>query len=251
MEEDKVYYYVFCVINEIHSLGNAHSSNAASALTGREIYLIPYKDISAVVSKCHTASFEPNIDNLERHEDILANLLDDYVVLPMKFSTVFSDENEIISVMTKYYSQFIKLISQLENKVELGIKVFCHVDQLTSEYGEPEKIDTTGKSEAQIYMLKKFSLFKRNKAALEEIKSILREMHSQCKTISVQTKINKSRNENILLNAAYLVDKNNIDKFKQIVNSYNIKNKNYALILSGPWAPYNFASIKQEGDSCE
>ena len=74
------------------------------------------------------------------------------------------------------------------------------------------------------------------------------------KKYSISTCINKllskeitEREESMILNSVYLIDKNNVFDFVNIVESFKTKYRDNGLFFdcTGPWPPYNFCLQEQ------
>jgi Gas vesicle synthesis protein GvpL/GvpF len=68
------------------------------------------------------------------------------------------------------------------------------------------------------------------------------EIHQQFAQISVETTLLKADIEQIILNAAYLVDKNSSMNFESKLTELKKEYGSTGLVfhISGPWAPYSF-----------
>lgn len=237
VDRDK-HIYLYCIINT----GNKIETTLQS-FTGGKVYTIAYGDIGAVVSESRETHYNPTLENMKAHETIIDHFLGDFAVLPMKFSTLCASEEKVVDILIRYYSQFRLTLSDVENRVEMGIKVFCDTEKIVEKKRKKLNISMEAKSEYQKYMLEKYIDYSERKQALAEIKAFLNEMHVKCKEIAFRSKINKSNNPNIVLNAAYLIEKEKMDCLRSIVKDYKEKSGDCFIILSGPWAPYNFVHI--------
>lgn len=233
--------YLYCIINT----GNKIETSLES-FTGSKVYTTPYCDVSAVVSESAESHYDPTLENMKAHETVIHYFLEDFAVLPMKFSTLCASEEKVMEILIRYYSQFKSTLADVTNRVEMGVKVFCDTEKIIEKNIRNLDIDIQGKSESQKYMLEKYKAYSERKQALADINTFLNELHGKCKNIAFKSKINKSSNPNIVLNAAYLIEKEKIDCLRSIIKDYKEKNADCYILLSGPWAAYNFVHI----DSC-
>ena len=77
---------------------------------------------------------------------------------------------------------------------------------------------------------------------LKKIDEMTGEIHQELANIVTDSTVLKSDVQEIVLNTAYLIDKDNISKFIESVEKIKIKCKKHGFIIhqSGPWAPYSF-----------
>ena len=86
--------------------------------------MINYKDIAAVVSDTSLTICEPTRKNMSAHNRVLEAFIKDYTVLPARFGLISDSENKIRGLLTKYYPTLKEHIKRLENRMEVGVKVF-------------------------------------------------------------------------------------------------------------------------------
>jgi hypothetical protein len=77
---------------------------------------------------------------------------------------------------------------------------------------------------------------------LRKIDEMTSQIHSELADIVHESAVLKSDLQEIVLNTAYLVDKNDITKFYQSIEKIKTRYKKHGLVIhqSGPWAPYSF-----------
>jgi hypothetical protein len=83
-------------------------------------------------------------------------------------------------------------------------------------------------------------------AALEDAgNQYVRDIHEALKPAAVASRSNKPIGDRMILNAAYLVDRDLEKNFDDAVKAISLK---YEALLAfkytGPWPPYNFVNIK-------
>jgi len=236
-------------------------------------YCIKYKDIYAVVSNVSSKDFsekyiENNISNIEwlekkvRIHDCTINEImsgkNITALVPFKFATVFFDENSLKSFLNKYYDSLVATLDSLINKEEWGVKIFYDKKLLEksilSDDPNVKKFDDeiNSSSPGKGYLLKK-----KKKELVETLLHVKtseygKECFVQLKKLSLQTKINKlqskeltGKDNDMILNAVFLVDIHNISQFTDSV--LDLKNRfnprGFDIEFTGPWPAYNFCKI--------
>ena len=92
------------------------------------VYGIHYKDISAIVSNSPIIQYEARRVNMTTHEKVLEEIMKQFTVLPVRFSTIseHNDDSGVLSILEKDYVKFDDLLTKMDGKKELGLKILAH-----------------------------------------------------------------------------------------------------------------------------
>lgn len=172
-----------------------------------EVYTISYGPIAAVVSDVPMKEYVLIEDNVGVHNQVISRVMEDHTVVPMAFGQVFKNEEILGAVLGKIRGEIKKAMEVAEGKVELGVKVILP---------EGAELDED--------------------AFASDIKG-LREIATQCK-------LGRRFSHRLILNAFYLVAKDKVDAFSEAVGKLVEKFKQLKIQYTGPWAPFNFATIQ-------
>jgi hypothetical protein len=182
-----------------------------------EIYFIPYKDITAVVSNTQFIEYDPTEENVMAHEFVIQEAIKkDLTIAPMRFCTILKSKNDVLKLLDSAYIPFKKNILKIRNKKEFGIKLFLNIEKLREEVD-----DIVGKSG-----------------------EIAKELHNKLKEKSEDSKLDEQITEDMIMNTSYLIQNEKITDFYEAVNEFD---KSYTdkvkIRISGPTAPYNFVDM--------
>ena len=232
-------YYIYCISGQIGEL-----PVGLKGFEDRDVIILPYKDICAVISPTDVTHYDAAFENLECHEKVANAVMDTGSILPMKFSTILKSTDDVKKLLLKYYCQFEANLNKIQGKIELGIKIFYKIDALIKD--EP-KAGYSGKE----YFLKKYNEYLENKNRLEPYLNMAGEIHNKLSRLSCENCLSNPLKNNLIMNASYLVQRDIVDTFsekvKLIKEEYNI----FKIVYSGPWPPYHFVKVKEVGDEGE
>lgn len=203
-KRDKSSKYLYGVIptNEERNFGKI-------GMGDEDVYTIPFKDISAVVSDSQILDYELTEHTIRKHESVLRLIMEEYSVIPSEFGTVIYNNEILQRLMKRGYNSMRDCLRFVEGMTEVGLKAVI-------------------KGGTQVENLE-FSI--------DDILEPLRNVAEQ----SVSGDIFSDR---LLMNMSFLVKKNKINLFSDAVTEL-IKNfPKIKFLYSGPWAPYNFVYIK-------
>jgi len=240
---------------------------------GIKIYPIYFQGIYAVVGKVSSREFsednlKKNLADMEwvekkvrQHERVIEEIMKEATTLPFKFATVFRAEKNVQELLDLHNDRFKKIISDIEGKEEWGLKVYCDVkkfkEAIVKEDEKVKEIDreisSAGKGKA--YLLKKKKDGFIDNILDKRISECTQDSFDRLKRQSEDVKINKllskevtQKEERMVLNAAFLIQKKGIKEFDNILAYLKTKygDKGLEFNWTGPWPPYNFCSMDRK-----
>jgi len=240
--------YIYCVIRT--SQGRKFD---LVGLEGEEVYTINYKDIAAVVSNISISYEEcdPTRSNMKTHTLVLETLMKDYTVLPARFGLISDNEDKLKGLLQKYYSTLKEYIRRLDNRIEIGIKVFWEKEAMIAELEGKDQRLTKLKEElktlpppiAQEKLLK----------AGEMVRSMIEKwvdrytdrVYRQLMKVAVDGKKNYPIDMKNIINSAFLVDKAREKQFDTLIEKLDSEygdKINFKYVKPVP--PYNFVNLE-------
>ena len=241
--------YLYCIINESQ---DRNFGPIGIGDRGDEVHTLGFRDLACVISSTPMTKYVISRENLITHEKVIEEVMKDYSsVLPVRFCTIASSIEEIRNLLMKKHQELKNLLRSMDNKVELGLKVFWqNMESIFKEIGSSHKEIKSLKEKlirrfASPKLDEKVDLGKKVKNALEkkreaEAEEILDVLRPRC----VELRNNKIVGDNMVLNAAFLVDKAHEMEFDDLIQevSQNYKDK-LKFKYVGPIAPFNFAEL--------
>ena len=198
--------YVYCIIKspgEKKSFGNI-------GFGGQEVYTLEYRDFAPVVSNAAVKKYEASDEEVELHRKVVEQVMKEHSVLPVAYGMSFKNKKLLLIAMSVGYKAMKKAMNEVDNRVELGVKLFL----------PKEKATWDGKDKCK-------SVF------LEALKKK-----------AVQSKELKRFSERLILNTSFLIDRDKINDFSSEVEQLGNKYPDLKIQYSGPWPPYNFVDIQ-------
>jgi hypothetical protein len=218
---------------------------------GELVYTVNYLDIAAVVSKTPVAIFDPTRDNALAHEHVIETVMKNYTIIPMSFGTVFRTDDDIREVLKSIYASLKDVLNQMAGKLEFGLKVNWDRDQIIEELKQhDEEIRRFHREiirkQLQSTYFARMQLGRMIDKALEErATEYLREIYEALRGVCVASRDNQPIGDKMIMNAAFLVDRNREVEFDNVVNRIAKRyGKRLKFKYTGPWPPYNFVNIR-------
>jgi hypothetical protein len=258
--------YLYCVAKDKPSTCNFED-------LGIKVHPVYFQGIYAIVSSVSSDDFsEDNLKkhladmswvekNIRLHEKVIEEIMKDQAVLPLKFGTIFESEANVEKLLKVNNVEFKAVLNHLAGKEEWGLKIYCNSgyfkDALCSK---DERIIEKDKEILASGIGKAFFLKKKRDEIIkdiinEKISEYTKDCFERLKVTAVDTKINNilpkevtENTEEMVLNAAFLINNKRIKEFENVLTYLKTKYIDKGLIFdcTGPWPPYNFCGSLKE-----
>ncbi|MHB8619645.1 MAG: GvpL/GvpF family gas vesicle protein [Chloroflexota bacterium] len=239
--------YVYCIIQETSA-----QSFGKIGIGGRgdEVYSIHYGDLAAVVSDTPLVVYDPTRENALRHEQVNETVMNDYTVIPMSFGTVFKRSDDVVEFLKATEEALLDVLQKMRDKIELGLKVNWDRDVIIGEIEQrneeisrlKEEINRTGTS---TYFARMQLGRLVEQALTKTADDFVTEIYDQLRDAAVASRAGKPIGDKMILNAAFLVERDKSAQFDESVQHIARKYEGkLSFRYTGPWPPYNFVNIR-------
>jgi hypothetical protein len=237
--------YLYCVTDAASvSVGNI-------GISGTEVTGVKHNEVTAVVSAVPFKTLEASLDNIMAHQKVVEACRSQATTLPVRFGVIFKNEEGVKEMLAKSFDDYHAKLVKLKDKEEFGAKVILDDDGLkrikAKVEAESDDVKKLSKAAAKAskgtsYLLKiKMDEALRNETA-KRIETMSQDVHHELGQAALEGALLKAEHEQIVLNAAYLVDRSRRNEFQEEAGKVKRKYEKQGLTihLSGPWAPYSF-----------
>ncbi len=218
---------------------------------GELVYAVTHGDIAAVVSRTAVFIFDPTRENALAHEHVIETVMKTHTIIPMSFGTVFRTDDDIREVLRSIYGSVKDVLQQMAGKVEFGLKVTWDrehiIEQLQREHDEIHRfhLEITRKHLQSTYFARMQLGRMIDKALSERSAEYVREIYEALRAICVASRDNKPIGDKMIMNAAFLLEREREAEFDAAVNRIAKKfGDRLNFKYTGPWPPYNFVNIR-------
>jgi hypothetical protein len=240
--------YVYCIIKsprprDFGAIGIGEGSS--------RVYTVHFGELAAVVSDTPIRIYDPTRENVLAHEFVNETVMREHTVIPMSFGTLFRTEEDIVELLKSTYEAFDDVLQKMRDKIEFGLKVLWDrervIGRLEQENDEIRRLkDEINRSGQSSTYFARMQLGRMVESALEEAgNAYVRDIHEALKPAAVASRSNKPIGDRMILNAAFLVDRERERDFDDLVKQVSHKYDDLLTFkYTGPWPPYNFVNIK-------
>ncbi len=241
--------YIYCIIAIVQEEPKTFGPLGIGE-RGDELYTVSFNDIAAVVSNSPIIDYSVSRQNLLSHERAVEEVMKEYVVLPVRFGTIASDEEKIKKILEVEYNKFKDLLNKLKDKKELALKAIFKEEiiykDILAKYEDikalKEKI--RGLSFVKTYY-QRMEIGKMVESALQREKEIYKDdILNRLLPLAAEVKINNTYGETMIINAAFLVEKHREAEFDQKIQELDTKyGGKIKFKYTGTLPPFNFVNL--------
>ncbi len=268
--------------NVVYVYGVAHAPRGRQFAPPRFEGIVPqapvhplvHADLVAFVSAVPASQFGPSEfrsalnhaqwlkDRILAHEKVLQELRFSYDVVPFRFGTIYLDSSQASSALARHRAELCQALDRIRGASEWGVKLYCDRDalhrQIEAESGSLRQLrDTLERASpgAQFFLQKKYVKALDDEAAATIASCVERTGRSfdtrACESaeIDLQPAAVHARSADMVMNTAYLVPERRLGPFRQMFAALQeeFAAHGFDQELTGPWPPYHFVSVRQEG----
>ena len=239
--------YIYCVMDS-----NQPQSFGPLGIGGRgdEVYTICFDDIAALVSNAPIKKYRISRENSITHEKAIEAVMAEHTVLPVRFATVTEDEEKVMKILEAEYERFRELLNQMKDKTELGFKAIFKEDVVYKHILEKhENIRALKEKIAPLPPEKthhqRMEIGEMVEAALQQEKQTIEEdILNSLSPLAVEVKTNDPYGELMIINAAFLVEKEKEAEFDNQVQELGDKyGEKVKFKFVGMLPPFNFINL--------
>ncbi|MEU1385970.1 MULTISPECIES: GvpL/GvpF family gas vesicle protein [unclassified Nonomuraea] len=167
---------------------------------------------------------------------------------PVRLVTVYTGEAQVRELLDERHEQFDAVLTRVAGRREWGVKAYAVP-------GRAEPVaDPQGATPGAAYLSRRRAALRSREADWRRAAEHAREVHEALMDIAVVGRCHRAqdpqlsgRREQMVLNGAYLVDDERAAEFAQAIE--DVGEQGVTVELVGPWAPYSFAALDQDGEA--
>jgi hypothetical protein len=238
--------YVYCIIESSDPLRFGPIGIGADP---SDVYTVHYKNLAAVVSDAPLEVLDSTRENVLAHERVNETVMREHTVIPMSFGTIFKTREDIVELLRSAAEAFGDVLNKMQNKLEFGLKVLWDRDQAVREVESDD--EDISRLKKEISGQKGPTYFARmqygrliDSALQSRSERYVADILEQLREVSVASRINKPIGDKMIMNAAFLIARDQETAFDGKVKSIASRFDKLTFKYTGPWPPYNFVNIR-------
>lgn len=219
---------------------------------GTSVRTIESGDLAAIVSDAPLSRYDTTRENLVAHETVLEEVLDRTDVAPVAFGIVATSDQEVKQQLLERESETLhQTLEYLRGRVELTLQVLWNEEALFREIVEENpdirqlRDSIVGQPPDAVYN-ERVAMGEMAAAVVpQKSEQAAQELLDALHPLAAETKVNENLTDTMLLNAAFLVEKNKLSAFDEAVSELSQARADRMIFqYVGPLPPFDFVNLR-------
>jgi Gas vesicle synthesis protein GvpL/GvpF len=256
--------YVYGVSRDLPDAALEHVDGVA----GAPVQAIEDGELVAVVSPVSLEEFgedalRRNLEDLgwleataRAHHGVVDAAAGQAVTVPLGLATVYTSEDRVRTALRDRREEFTEALDRITGRTEWGVKVYADLAEAVTGPEEGQPADPDGDAaEAKpgtSYLRRRRVQRQTEEEARREVLMTAESIDDDLCEIAATRRLHRPQDPQLsgergwmVLNAAYLVDDGRAADFRTAVERLAETRTEVRLQLTGPWAPYSFATEEE------
>jgi hypothetical protein len=181
------------------------------------------------------------------HDAVVRAAAEQVTTAPLRLATVCTDDDAALARLRELRDRAAPLLDRLDGRIEWGVKVFA----MSPADARPQPAVVGARSGTEYLRVRREQAAERERASAaagSQAESVYRELAGAAvagRRHRPQDPQLSGRSEPMLLNAAFLVDRNRSAEFAALAGRLADDRGSIRVEVTGPWPPYSFAVLDQ------
>jgi hypothetical protein len=234
---------------------------------GAPVRTVEDADLTTLVSTVGLAEFgeaalKRNLEDLgwlesaaRAHHAVVDGAADVAVTLPLRLVTVYRSDERVREMLRERREEFTEALDRITGRTEWGVKVYADPTEFRSS-GATGGAAAAG-SPGTAYLLRRRAEQHTEEEARQAATACADRIDTELRDIAATSRLHAPQDPQLsghegwmILNAAYLVDDERAEDFRAAVTRLAGLRPGLRLQLTGPWAPYSFATEEEPWTGC-
>lgn len=244
-------------------------ARTTNGVDGHDVAVVAAGGLVALVSAVPADAFDARalqgrlgdlgeLEELARaHHAVVDAAFGEAAFLPLRLATVYRDEPRVAEMLLQHRDRFAELLAWLDGQVEIGVKIYADpaasaAPQSTSVASAGATASSPGRAYLQQRRQKRHStedLYRAAGAVADEVTHAARTLATAAVVHRPQQGELSGRRGTNIANHAYLVPADAEEAFRQAVHAATRPTAGVQVEVTGPWAPYSFATPATDPDA--
>ncbi len=257
MSEHSVYLYAIADATVVDALGDMVGGMVG--VDDAQVRTVVEGPLAAIVASVDRERFSEQairahledlgwLEKLARaHHEVVDRAAQAHSIAPVRMATVYHSDSGVRELLRERRDELAETLDRIRGRTEWGVKGYA---ARAPEAAETDSPDTPSDRPGTSYLMRRRTERARVAQRREHVAEAADELHHELAGLAADHRLYPpqdprltGRSDEMVLNAAYLVDDDGAVRLAQRVDAAN--GDHLRLEITGPWAPYSFTSLGQ------
>ncbi|MCX7018513.1 MAG: GvpL/GvpF family gas vesicle protein [Candidatus Sumerlaeota bacterium] len=230
----------YCVMRA----GGGWETQHATGVEGASVTLVETADLCAAVSRHDFIKTSATEADALAYAGVVNAFFRQGAIIPLRYGNIFHESLDLIRLLQDRHDRYLAILSELDDCVEMGIRIIPADGGMTSAVSPPEKPTDRAASTGRSYLMER----KAHYAMIDELpaghEAIARKIRHHFDGLFVKSRIESAQpHGGNLISLYFLVPNGNVERFRSAFRTLSASEQ-AKLLLSGPWPPYNMVFLE-------
>lgn len=208
------------------------------------VRLIEERGVGAAVSWVESPDVTPNVARALSYGKVVEALHADRVVLPMRYGCLFDEESQVVELLRVHGEEYAAALRGLDGYVEMGVRLLLPPGSSVRCRSAGVEIEGAAGS---AYLIGRAVHYAREEEAVRGLAAVMERLRGALGGLAKRIETDcGARADRGLGSLYFLVKREAVESFRQAFRRIE-RAEPARLLLSGPWAPYNFVAAQGRG----
>lgn len=215
------------------------SALAGEGLEGGDVFSVACGGFAAAVSRVSSAAIAATPPNVRCHERVLARLMREHAVLPLRFGTICRDEQALRACLPDSPDGFRRDFARVRGRIEMALRLTAPAAELPAA-PPPTEPASAGRGAAYLRTrLRDLHGDQTRQAAAAQLQALLR---SALDGVPADIVCTPPADDAAFYRVSCLIARDRVAAFADALAGFCAGHPQFDVTCSGPWAPYSFVT---------
>lgn len=228
--------------------------DGVAGIGGAPVRIVAAGELSCVISDVELGEFgeqalRQNLEQLDwlarvarEHNAVIDAICRITTALPVRLATIYRDDASATAQVMRRLEAARGALARVAGREEWGVKVFGPI-------AEESTAETSRAASGTEYLRRRRAALQQQTSAHAAAQADADAVFEQLAELAIDARRHRPQDPQLsgnrhpmLLNAAFLVEREEVPDFQKLVAKLAAGHPSYELALTGPWPPYSFAA---------
>jgi len=206
--------------------------------------LIEERGLGAAVSWVESPDVTPNVARALSYGKVVEALHAGRVVLPMRYGCLFEEESQVVELLRVHGEAYAAVLRELDGCVEMGVRLLLPAGSVSEVGARSPWFGRAPSRAGSAYLIGRAVHYAREEEAVRGLAAVMERLRGALGGFATRIETDcGARADRGLGSLYFLVEREAVESFRQAFRRIE-RTEPARLLLSGPWAPYNFVAIE-------
>lgn len=232
--------------SQVRGVADAPVRTLVNGELGCYVSTVPLAEFGAEALRANLEDLAWLERTARQHDQVVQACAQVTTIAPVRLATVFADDRSVVERLAELRASALDVLAQVDAREEWGVKVYA------AGPARPPAGNEDGDSSGIAYLRRRQQEQAARTEAADHAARDAETVFAALAELAVLTRRHRPQDPRLsgdprpmVLNAAFLVDRDGVDAFRAAVAEVAAHRPPDSVVLTGPWPPYSFTTLDE------